>query len=65
MQAISGSGQQGLEDSLDEFVSQIINAKVTINMMNREIRVPRLFDLYKSDFGNDSESVLSFIYKYL
>ena len=33
--------------------------------MNREIRVPRLFDIYKSDFGNNTEDVLAFIYKYL
>ena len=65
VQAISCSNKDELSESLDSFVSQIINAKVEINVINREIKVPRLFETYASDFGTDQRAVLLFIYRYL
>jgi tetrahydromethanopterin S-methyltransferase subunit H len=64
VQSIVGHTREELNKSLDSFVSEIINAKVEINIMNREIRMPRVFETYASDFGN-TQAVLEFVYRYL
>jgi hypothetical protein len=33
--------------------------------MNRELIVPKIFQIYASDFGKDNAGVLEFIYRYL
>jgi hypothetical protein len=38
---------------------------VEINVMNRQIKMPRLFETYRADFGKDNQAVLDFIYRYL
>lgn len=63
--AITGNGKSDLNESLDSFVSDIINAKVQINVMNREINMPKVFQVYASEFGKDNTGVLEFIYRYL
>ena len=65
VQAITGSGKDELNESLDTFVGEIINAKVQINPMDKEIKVPRVFESYLSDFGRDNKAVLEFIFRYL
>lgn len=53
VQAITGTGKDELDESLDTFVGEIINAKVQINQMDREIKVPKIFENYQTDFGKD------------
>lgn len=65
MQAITAHTKEELNSSLDAFVGEIINSKVEINLINREIKVPRVFEIYASDFGKDQQAVLEFIYLYL
>ena len=52
-------------ESLNNFVGEIINANVTINVVRGEFAVPKLMETYKDDFGGTDENLLEFIYKYL
>ena len=65
IQVISGDSQEELYESLNNFVGEIINAKVTINETHGELAVPKLMETYKDDFGGSDETLLEFIYKYL
>jgi hypothetical protein len=65
VQPILGSSQEELDETLDKFVGEMINAKVEINVINRQIKMPRLFETYRADFSKDSQAVLEFIYRYL
>lgn len=65
IQVIEGDDEEQLSESLDSFVGEIINAKVTITLMHGEIAVPKLIETYKDDFGGTDEAVIEFIYKYL
>lgn len=65
IQVISGEDQEELYDSLNNFVGEIINAKVTTNLVHGEFAIPKLMDTYREDFGGTDESQLEFIYKYL
>ena len=64
IQVIAGEDQEELYESLNTFVNEIINAKVTINVVHGEFAVPRLMETYKDDFGGTDENLLEFIYKY-
>lgn len=61
---IVGENQEDLYNSLNTFVGEIINAKVTINVGHGEFAVPKLMETYKEDFGGTDENLLEFIYKY-
>lgn len=65
IQVIAGDDQEQLYESLNNFVGEIINAKVTINVVHGEFAVPKLMETYKDDFGGTDENLLEFIYKYL
>lgn len=62
---IDASNQEELFESLNNFVGEIINAKVTIDVNHGEFAVPKLIETYKEDFGGTDESLLEFLYKYL
>ena len=62
---IAGEDQEELYQSLNDFVGEIINAKVSINIARGEFTVPKLMLTYKDDFGGTDEALLEFIYKYL
>lgn len=64
IQVIVGENQEELYDSLNTFVGEIINAKVTINVVYGEFAVPKLMETYKEDFGGTDENLLEFIYQY-
>ena len=61
---IVGDDKEQLYESLNNFVGEIINAKVTINVVRGELAVPKLMQTYRDDFLND-ENLIKFIYKYL
>lgn len=65
MQAISGNDKAELDDSIDKYVAEIINAKVQINLMDGTIQFPKMIETYKYDFGTDKQTVIEFIYRYL
>lgn len=65
IQIITGEDQEDLYESLNNFVGEIINAKVSINLVHGEFAVPKLMETYRDDFGGTDENVLEFIYKYL
>jgi hypothetical protein len=53
VQAITGSDKTELNESIDKFVHEIINAKVQINVVHGELQVPNLMETYKGDFGGN------------
>ena len=59
---IAGESQEELYESLNNFVGEIINAKVTTNVVHGEFLVPKLMEIYKDDFGGTDENLLEFIY---
>ena len=59
---IEGEDEAQLQESLNNFVDEIINAKVTINQVHGEFAVPKLMETYKDDFGGTDENLLEFIY---
>ena len=65
IQVITGEDQEELYESLNNFVGEIINAKVAISLVHSEFAVPKLMDTYRDDFGGTDETLLEFIYKYL
>ena len=46
-------------------MTEIINAKVNIDIDHFEITLPKVFDVYKSDFGGNEDSFLQFIFRYV
>ena len=65
IQVIEGEDQVKLYESMTNFVGEIINAKVSYNVVHGEIAVPKLMETYKNDFGGTDIHLLEFIYKYL
>ena len=66
IEAIRGEDQDELGKSLDDFVGEILNAKVNMtNQLNGSIAVPNLVMTYRSDFGKTDQSIIEFIYPYL
>mmetsp|Transcript_3914 Transcript_3914/g.6639 ORF Transcript_3914/g.6639 Transcript_3914/m.6639 type:complete len:149 (-) Transcript_3914:120-566(-) len=60
-----GTTEEKLEEDLDQFVSEIINAKVVIDLDSSSITLPSVFNLYKSDFGGSEDGILQFIFRYI
>lgn len=56
--------EDDLDEKLDVFVSEILNAKVNVDTMQGEITLPKLMQTYREDFGGSDESVLRFVFKY-
>jgi len=50
---------------MNNFVGEIINAKVEINVVHGEFAVPKLMQTYKDDFGGTDMNLIEFLYKYL
>jgi uncharacterized protein YuzB (UPF0349 family) len=65
IQVIAGEDQEELYESMDNFVGEIINAKVAINLNTGDFAVPKLMITYKNDFGGTDEHLIEFIYTYL
>jgi hypothetical protein len=61
----SFESEEDLNDRLDAFVSEILNAKVNVDTIQSEITLPKLLSTYKYDFCNGAdEGLLRFIFKY-
>ena len=54
-----------LNENLDKFVAEIVAASVNIDTVQGEFLVPKVFQTYRDDFGNNDESVVRFVFKYL
>ena len=65
IEVITGEDGDQLNTSLNEFVGEILNAKVVINAMNDEFVVPNAVTAYRNDFGGTDQSIVEFIYRYL
>ena len=52
IEPFDGSSEETLEMGLEEFCSDIINAKVNIETDQGEITLPKVLEDYKADFGN-------------
>ena len=50
---------------MNNFVGEIINAKVSFNEAHGKIAVPKLMLTYKDDFCSTDGTIIEFIYKYL
>lgn len=61
----SFESEEDLNERLDSFVSEILNAKVNVDTIQSEITLPKLLSTYKYDFCNGTdEGLLRFIFKY-
>lgn len=59
------ASDEDLNDRLDQFVAEILNAKVNIDTIQGEITLPKVLNIYKYDFCNGSdEGILRFVFKY-
>ena len=62
---IDGTSADALEESLDKFISEIVNAKVAIDTDEGSITLPQIMEEYRADFGGTDEKILEFIFRYL
>jgi hypothetical protein len=44
-----------LNDKLNNFVVEILNEKINIDVNSGEIVLPKMMNLYKEDFGGNEE----------
>ena len=65
LEHIDSFSDDQLEDCLEQFVQEIIEAKVEIDLDEGEITLPKVLETYKSDFGSTDESILQFVFRYL
>ena len=65
MDKFEGTSEEELDQSMDKYVSEIINAKVNIDQDEGVITLPQVFEAYKNDFGGTEEAMITFIFKYL
>ena len=56
--------ERELDERLDTFVSEIINAKVTYDPIHDAFIVPKAFQTYSNDFGGSEREILRFIFRY-
>ena len=56
--------EEDLMEKLDQFVSEIINAKVNVDAIQGEITLPKVLNVYRADFEGSDEAVLKFVFKY-
>lgn len=64
MDEFDGSSEEALEQALEQYVSEIVNAKMEIDSDEGTISLPRILETYKPDFGGTNESLLTFVFKY-
>jgi tetrahydromethanopterin S-methyltransferase subunit H len=62
---LNGKSAEALDEELDKFVSEIVNAKVIIDTDQGSITLPSVMDEYRADFGGTDEKILEFIFHYL
>ena len=63
---IDGSSSEYLSKSINDYVGEYLNAKVTIDLENAEIMLPALMETYRKDFGSGTDSdLMSFVFPYL
>ena len=62
---LDGGSTEELDEELDKFVSEIVNAKVTIDTDQGSITLPQVMDEYRADFGGSDDKILEFIFHYL
>ncbi len=61
----SFASEDDLNERLDQFVAEILNAKVNIDTIQGEINLPKVLNIYKYDFCNGSdEGILRFVFRY-
>ena len=53
--SFDGNTEESLEEGLESFVSEMINAKVNIDMDNGEIILPKVLAEYRSDFAGSED----------
>ncbi len=57
-------GDEDLSEKLDQYVSSVLNDKISIDLMQGEMVLPKLCLTYREDFGGSDEAVLRFVFKY-
>mmetsp|Transcript_16338 Transcript_16338/g.25251 ORF Transcript_16338/g.25251 Transcript_16338/m.25251 type:complete len:197 (+) Transcript_16338:1975-2565(+) len=60
-----GDSEEKLDECLEQFVTEIINAKVVLSMEEGKLTIPQVFKAYRTDFGGSVDGVLQFIFRYL
>ena len=63
MDEFDGASKEELDQAMDKYFSEIINAKVTIDQDEGTVTLPQVFQTYKNDFGSSIENIISFIFK--
>ena len=64
MDVFSGKDEEEYFNCLEQFVSEIINAKVSIDTLQGEIVLPKLMQTYKEDFGGSDQNILEFVFRF-
>ena len=60
-----GVDDEKLDYELENFVANIIEAQVSIDLGQNEIILPKVLKQYAVDFDSSEELILQFIFKYL
>lgn len=63
---IEGNNLDGLDRSIQDYVSEFLNEKVKIDLDEKEITLPHIMDAYRKDFGDGTDvDLVSFVLPYL
>jgi len=65
MDEFDGSTEETLEEGLEKYVSEIVNAKVEIDTDEGQIKLPQVLETYRADFGGTDQAILQFVFRYL
>lgn len=65
IEVFNGSTSDQLNETLDNFCSDEVNSKVTIDLISEGFTLPAVMQQYRSDFGGTDRTLLEFIYNYL
>ena len=51
-----------LNESFESFVGEVLNSTINLDLVKRGIKVPRVIQSYRDDFGGSDKKILQFIY---
>lgn len=65
IEGFDGSSEEALDEGLEQFVSEMLNAKASIDQEQNEICLPKVLEDYKTDFGGSDSMILQFVFRYV
>ena len=58
------TSEEDLDEKLDSFVADVLNEKVSIDLVQGEMLLPKILQTYRDDFGNSDEEIIKFVFRY-